>query len=129
VVLGRWQTRFYDRAHNRMIRFDADYNYNISTVTALNRKIAALKGTRGLRIVGTSTVTMKSTRGQGPLTVSTVVYTYKSGSATRWVATRYVGQFGMKTANVEISAAGSTADSKLLGAVINNATVSLALAG
>jgi hypothetical protein len=82
-------------------------------VTALNRKIAALKGTRGLHIVGTSTVKMKSE--QGRLTVSTVGYTYRSGNATRWVATRYVGPYGTKSADIEISTAGSTTDSKLLG--------------
>jgi hypothetical protein len=129
VRLARWQTRFDDNAHNRMIRFDTQYNEKISTVTALNRKIAALKGTRGLHIVGTSTVAMTSTNHQGRLTVSTVVYTYKSGNATRWVATRYVGQHGSKMAQLEISTAGSLADSKALGAVISNATLSLALAG
>ncbi|MFF0345131.1 hypothetical protein [Kribbella sp. NPDC004875] len=129
VQLAQWQTRFDDRANNRMIRFDVLYNYKISTVTALNRKIAALKGTRGLHIVGTSTVAMKSTRNQGRLQVSTVVYTYKSGSTTRWVATRYIGQQGGSNAEIEISVAGSPAQSKVLGAVINNATVSLALAG
>ncbi|TDW15493.1 hypothetical protein [Kribbella kalugense] len=129
VELGNWQTRFDDSANNRMIRFNINYNNNIGTVTALNRKIAALKGTRGLHIVGTSTVGMNSTNHQDRLTVSTVVYTYKSGNATRWVATRYVGQQGRKSADVEISTAGSPADSKALGAVINYATLSLALAG
>ncbi|MFD3405670.1 hypothetical protein ACFWUU_33605 [Kribbella sp. NPDC058693] len=128
VELGNWQTRFDDSANNRMIRFNVQYA-NVSTVTALNRKIAALKGTRGLHIVGTSTVGMNSTNHQGRMTVSTVVYTYKSGNTTRWVATRYVGQQGSKNAEVEISTAGSTADSKVLGAVINYATLSLALAG
>lgn len=99
-------------------------------MTALNRKIAALKkGTRGLHLVGTSTVTMKSTTGQGPMRVSTVVYTYRSGKDTRWVATRYVGVAGTTTADTEISTAGSTRDAKLLGTVLNKATVSLALAG
>ncbi|MDX3002404.1 hypothetical protein PWY87_12030 [Kribbella solani] len=130
VVLGPWQQRFDDTTHNRMIRFNTSYNPNLSTVTALNRKIAALKkGTRGLHIVGTSTVTMKSTTGQGPMRVSTVVYTYRSGKDTRWVATRYVGVAGTTTADTEISTAGSTCDAKLLGTVLNKATVSLALAG
>jgi len=129
VELGDWQARFDDSANNRMIRFDNNYNYKIGTVTALNRKIAALKGTRGLHIVGTSTVGMNSTNHEGRLTVSTVVYTYKSGNTTRWVATRYVGLDGSKSADVEISTAGSPADSKVLGAVINYATTSLALAG
>lgn len=129
VVLGQDQARFTDPAANRMIRFDTTYNYKISTVTALKNKVAALKGTRGLHVVGTSTVTMRSTSGQGPLTVSTLVYTYKSGNTTRWVATRYVGLWGVKSALAEISTAGALSDSKLLGAVINNATVSLTLAG
>ena len=129
VVLGRWQARFDDTAHNRMIRFDTDYNNRISTATALKQKVAALKGTRGLHVVGTSTVTMRSTTGQGPLTVSTLVYTYRSGNTTRWVATRYIGQSGAKTAAIEISVAGAQTDSKLLGTIINNATQSIALAG
>ncbi|MEU4197003.1 hypothetical protein AB0E69_34235 [Kribbella sp. NPDC026611] len=125
VVLAKWQTRLDDPAHNRMIRFNTAYSGKISTVTAMNNKIKALKGTRQLHIVGTSTLTMRSTTQQGPQTVSTLVYTYKSGSQTRWVATRYVGQHGSKTAQVEISVAGSTADSKVLGTVINNATLSV----
>ena len=129
VDLGDWQARFTDPTQNRMVRFNTDYNVNISTTTALKRKIAALKGTRGLHIVGTSTVTMRSTTGQGPLTVSTLVYTYRSGSTTRWVATRYVGQYGTKDAAIEITVAGAPTDSKLLGAVINHATQSIALAG
>jgi hypothetical protein len=52
-----------------------------------------------------------------------------NGSTIRWVATRYVGQQGGKNAEVEISTAGSPADSKVLGAAINYATVSLALTG
>ena len=129
VQLSMWHARFDDTAHNRMIRIDTAYNGNLGTVTALNQKIKSLKGTRGLHIVGTSTVTMKSTTGQGPLRVSTVVYTYRSGNTTRWVATRYVGWSGRNAADVEFSAAGSPTDSKLLGTAINKATVSLTLAG
>lgn len=129
VQLSTWHARFDDSAHNRMIRIDTAYNGNLGTITALNQKIKSLKGTRGLHIVGTSTVTMKSTTGQGPLRASTVVYTYRSGNTTRWVATRYVGWSGRNAADVELSTAGSTADSKVLGAAINKATVSLTLAG
>ncbi|GAA1719090.1 hypothetical protein GCM10009745_80020 [Kribbella yunnanensis] len=129
VVLGSWQTRFADPAKNRMIRFDTEYNSRISTATALRQKVAALRGTRGLRVVGTSTVTTRSTKGQGLLTISTLVYTYRSGDTIRWVATRYVGQFGSKMAQIEIAVAGATSDSKLLGTVINRATESLQRAG
>jgi len=129
VRLGSSQTRFLDDAHNRMIRFNTSYGGRVSTATALKRKVAALKGTRGLHIVGTSTVTMRSTSGQGPLKVSTLVYTYRSGNITRWVATRYVALWGTTEAEVEISVAGSPRDSKLLGTVINRATQSVTLAG
>lgn len=129
VQLSTWHARFDDSAHNRMIRIDTAYNGNLGTVTALNQKIRSLKNTRGLHIVGTSTVTMRSTTGQGPLRVSTVVYTYRSGSTTRWVATRYVGWSGRNAADVEFSVAGSPKDSKMLGATINKATVTLTLAG
>ncbi|GAA3116547.1 hypothetical protein JOF29_006155 [Kribbella aluminosa] len=129
VALGPWQARFDDTAHNRMIRFNTSYDGNHGTITALNQKIKSLKGTRGLHIVGTSTVTMKSASGLGPLRVSTVVYTYRSGNTTRWVATRYVGTSGRNADDVEISTAGSPRDSKLLGTTLNKATVSLTLAG
>ncbi|MFF0269008.1 hypothetical protein [Kribbella sp. NPDC004536] len=129
VQLSIWHARFDDSAHNRMIRINTAYNPNLGTITALNQKIKSLKNTRGLHIVGTSTVTMKSTTGQGPLRASTVVYTYRSGSTTRWVATRYVGWSGRNAADVEFSTAGSPKDSKLLGTTLNKATVSLTLAG
>jgi hypothetical protein len=129
VQLSLEHARFDDSAHNRMIRINTAYNENIGTITALNQKLKSLKNTRGLHIVGTSTVNMKSATGQGPLRASTVVYTYRSGSSTRWVATRYVGWSGRNAADVEFSVAGSPKDSKLLGATINKATVSLTLAG
>ncbi|GAB2654666.1 hypothetical protein [Kribbella swartbergensis] len=112
-----------------MIRFDTSRSGTISTATALKRKQVALKGTRGLKILGTSTVTMKSTSGQGRLTVSTIVYTYRSGNTTRWVATRYVGMWDQKTAHVEITVGGTTKDRKHLSAVLNRATHSIYLAG
>jgi hypothetical protein len=102
---------------------------DVSTTTALKKKQAALKGTRGLKVLGTSTVVMKSTSGQGRLTVSTIVYTYRKGNTTRWVATRYVGMWGSKSAHIEITVAGTTKDRKDLGAVINRATQSIYLAG
>jgi hypothetical protein len=129
VQLAVWHARFDDNAHNRMLRINTAYNENIGTITALNQKLKALRNTRGLHIVGTSTVTMKSTTGQGPLRASTVVYTYRSGNTTRWVATRYVGWDGRNAADVEFSVAGSPKDSKMLGATINKATVTLTLAG
>jgi hypothetical protein len=127
--LGAAKARFSDPARNRMVRFNTFVGGKVSTATAIKQKQAALKGTRGLKVAGTSTVVMKSTNGQGRLTVSTIVYTYRSGQTTRWVATRYIGQWGNKTADIEITTAGTPKDSKLLGAVINRATVSLGLAG
>ncbi|TCO26468.1 hypothetical protein EV652_107360 [Kribbella steppae] len=129
VALGIGKARFLDPARNRMVRFDLTTGGKVSTATALRKKQAALKGTRGLKVVGTSTVVMKSTSGQGRLTVSTIVYTYRSGNTTRWVATRYIGFWGNKTANIEITVAGTTKDRKDLGAVINRATQSIYLAG
>ena len=126
VHVAAHQTRFDDTANARMIRFNTWWGPE-TPKSALSRKLTALKGTRGLHIVGTSTVSMRSTTGQGPLTVSTVVYTYKSGSTTRWVATRYVAQKGRKYADAEITVAGKPADSKVLGLVINNATQSLVI--
>jgi hypothetical protein len=127
VKLAPSQARFTDRTSDRMIRFDMAYGArsDISTVTAVKRKQAALKGTRGLKVLGTSTATMKSSTGQGPLTVSTIVYTYRSGKTTRWVATRYVGTWGYKNAGFEITVAGAPKDKKFLGTVINTATQSL----
>ena len=66
---------------------------------------------------------------QGPQTVSTLLYTYRSCNVTRWVATRYVGQHGWKEASIELSVGGSTADSKVLTAVLDRATLSVALYG
>ncbi|TDC16864.1 hypothetical protein [Kribbella albertanoniae] len=69
---------------------------------------------------------MKSTTGQGPLRVSTLVYTYRSGSTTRWVATRYIGFSGNKTADAEVTVGGRLQDRALLGTVLTKATQSLA---
>ena len=64
-----------------------------------------------------------------PLIVTTLVYTYKSGSTTRWVATRYIGQWGDKHANIEITVGGRLKDRALLTTVLNKATSSVALSG
>lgn len=129
VKLSPHQDRFTNG--DRMIRFDTAYGerHQVTTATAVKQKVAALKGTRGLKILGTSTVTMTSTTGQGRLAVSTVVYTYRAGASTRWVATRYVGMWGYRDVAVELSTGGAVKDSKLLGAVLNRATLTLALAG
>ncbi|GAA1145092.1 hypothetical protein GCM10009630_49730 [Kribbella jejuensis] len=126
VHIGPHETRFDDTAHSRMIRFNTWWGPE-TPQSALKRKVAALKGTRGLHIVGTSTVGMPSTAGQGRLTVSTIVYTYKSGSTTRWVATRYVAQNGQKLADAEITVAGRPTDSKTLALVLNKATQTLVI--
>jgi hypothetical protein len=126
IALGRGQDRFKDPARDRMIRFNVQVGGRVSTATAIKQKQAALQGTRGLRVLGTSTVTMRST-AMGPLTVSTIVYTYRRGNTTRWVATRYIGPDG--SAMIEITVAGATKDRKVLGAVINRATRSITLPG
>jgi hypothetical protein len=126
-TLGAWQDKFSDAKHNQSVRFNTAYNANISTTQAMKRKIVALKHTRGLHIVSTSTASMKSTSGQGPLTVSTVVYTYRSGKTTRWVADRFIGVAGGKSAEVEIAVAGAPKDYKYLGAVLLNSSRSIQL--
>ncbi|MGZ0148594.1 hypothetical protein ACXJJ3_16095 [Kribbella sp. WER1] len=124
VHIAAHQTRF--DGSGQMIRFNTWWGPQ-TPQNALKQKIAALKGTRGLHIVGTSTVGMPSTAGQGRLTVSTIVYTYKSGSTTRWVATRYVAQKGRTLTDAEITVAGRPADSKTLGLVLNKATQTLVI--
>ncbi|WP_405058214.1 hypothetical protein OG474_36500 [Kribbella sp. NBC_01505] len=127
-TLGAWQDKFSDAKHNRLVRFNTAYNANISTTRAMKRKVAALKHLRGLHVVSTSTASMKSTSGQGPLTVSTVVYTYRSGKTTRWVADRFIGVEGGNSAEVEIAVAGAPKDYKYLGAVLLNSSRSIELA-
>ena len=129
VVLGTNEARFIDPDVNRMIRFDTEYSSTVTTANAVKQKIAALQGTPGLKVLSTSTKTMGSTMDQGPQTVSTLIYTYRSGNVTRWVATRYVGQHGWKEASIEMSVGGSTADSKLLTTVLDRATLSVTLYG
>ncbi len=124
--LGNGEGRFSDRAVPRMIRIDTELATHPGTATAALRKQQALKGTRGLKILGLQNGTMKSTTGQGPLRVSTLVYTYRSGSTTRWVATRYIGFSGNKTADAEVTVGGRLQDRVLLGTVLTKATQSLA---
>ena len=127
--LGVGDARFSDRAVPRMIRFDTSLTSRPGTATAALNKQKALKGTPGLKILGIQNGTMKSTMQQGPLRISTLVYTYRSGSTTRWVATRYVGFHGGKTADAEITVGGRLQDRTLLGTVLTKATQSLALYG
>lgn len=129
IRLGTFEYRFADRTAPRMIRVRVNLR-GLSTVAAAKHKQAALKGTRGLKILSrTTTTTMKSTNGQGPLTVTTLVYTYRSGSTTRWVATRYVAQWGMSEANVELTVGGRSKDRAVLTKVLDKATTTIALAG
>ncbi|TDD55725.1 hypothetical protein E1263_25975 [Kribbella antibiotica] len=126
-VLAPWQDKFADAKHNQMIRFNSATDTSVSTTQAMKRKVAALKHTRGLKVVSTSTASMKSTSGQGPLTISTVVYTYRSGKTTRWVADRFIGLQGVNYSEVEVIVGGAPKDYKYLGTVLLNGTRSLQL--
>ncbi|TDD60389.1 hypothetical protein E1263_11480 [Kribbella antibiotica] len=127
--LGNGEGRFTDTSVPRMIRIDTDLDSHPGTATAALNKQKALKGTPGLKIIGLQNGTMKSTMQQGPLRISTLVYTYRSGSQTRWVATRYIGFHGDKTASAEVTVGGRVQDRTLLGTVLTKATESLAMAG
>jgi hypothetical protein len=128
IRLGTDEYRFTDRTAPRMIRIRMNIT-GPSTAAAAKHKQAALKGTRGLKVLSRKTTTMKSTSGQGPLTVTTLVYTYRSGSATRWVATRYVAMWSLSTANVEMTVGGRLKDRAVLTKVLDKATTSITLAG
>ncbi|MFB6719300.1 hypothetical protein ACFCV3_04030 [Kribbella sp. NPDC056345] len=128
VNLAKYRTRFADKA-NQTATFNTSYGAKVSTAQAMKNKQVALKGTRGLRIVSTATTKLKSTSGQGPLTVSTIVYTYQSGKTTRWVATRYIGTWGYPDAAIELTVAGSPKNSKFLGTVLLKATTSVETRG
>jgi hypothetical protein len=127
IRLGRAQDRFKDPARDRMIRFNVDFGGRVNAATAMKQKQAALQGTRGLRVLGTSTVRMQSTTGMGPQTVSTIVYTYRRGNTTRWVATRYIEPYGSGAALIEITVAGAPKDRRVLGTVLNRATQTISL--
>lgn len=128
VELGNGEFRFVDRTAPRMIRF-GKATEGLSTAATAKRKLATLKGTHGLKVLGVKTTRMTSTTQQGPLTVTTVVYTYKSGSTTRWVATRYVAPWGQDRLNLELTVGGRLKDRTLLTTVLNKATQTVALAG
>lgn len=126
VKVAPHETRFDDAANSRMIRFNTWIGPS-STRSQLDRKIASLKGTPGLKIVAKATVKGTSTVGQGPVTVSTVVYTYKSGKTTRWVATRYVALKGRTGGDAEITVGGAPSQSKVLSNVLETATKTLSI--
>ncbi|GAA0594734.1 hypothetical protein HPO96_07140 [Kribbella sandramycini] len=130
VYQGGTKTAFNDPTANRMIRFNTWLGDKPpSTEAAARKKVADLKGVSGLKIQNVYTARMQSTNSQGRLTMTTVVYTYKSGKTTRWVATRYLGQHGENKAQTEITVGGVPADYKLLGTALLKATQSFALAG
>ncbi len=127
VRLGTDEYRFTDRSAPRMIRIRMNLT-GPSPAAAAKHKQASLEGTRGLRILSRKSATNAHAQ-QGPLTMTTLVYTYRSGSTTRWVATRYLAPRGMKTANVERTVGGRLKDRVLLTKVLDKATTSIALAG
>ncbi|TDD58929.1 hypothetical protein E1263_17250 [Kribbella antibiotica] len=124
--IGKHETKFDDAANGRMIRFNT-WLGPASTKSQMDKKIASLKGTPGLKIVAKATVKGTSTVGQGPVTVSTVVYTYTSGKTTRWVASRYAELKGGQGGNVEITVGGAPSQSKVLSNVLETATQTLSL--
>jgi hypothetical protein len=127
IRLGTDHYRFADRTAPRMIRIRMNLREEISTATAAQRKQAALRGTPGLKVLSRRTTTVNA--GQGPLTMTTLVYTYRQGSTTRWVATRYLGMWGIKSPNVELTVGGRLQDRALLTKVLAKATTSITLAG
>ncbi|TDD52117.1 hypothetical protein E1263_29595 [Kribbella antibiotica] len=126
VVQQGWQvTRFLDPKVDQMVNISTAYSGHLTTAGAVAEKRKALKGTKGLKVLGAKTTTMKSTAGMGRLTVSTIVYTYTRGKTTRWVATRYIGLTGEDNAGVEVTVAGSPKNAKFLGTVLAKATTTL----
>lgn len=123
VKLDDFSTKFVGTG-NQFVRFDDIVDGSKTTAALLKAKQKALKGTKGLHIVSTATKKLKSNTGMGPLTASTIVYTYKSGNTTRWVATRYIGTYGDSWATNAITVAGSPKNAKFLGTVLARSTYS-----
>jgi hypothetical protein len=124
IKIDVFSTKFVG-AGNQFVRFDNIVDGSKTTATLLKAKQKALKGTKGLHIVSIATKKLKSNTGMGPLTASTIVYTYQSGKTTRWVATRYLGTYGYDQATNEITVAGSPKNAKFLGTVLARSTYSL----
>ncbi|GAA1687852.1 hypothetical protein GCM10009745_35860 [Kribbella yunnanensis] len=113
-------------AGNQFVKFNNTIGgSDRTTAQEMKAKQKALKGTKGLHILSMATKKLKSNTGMGPLTASTIVYTYKSGKTTRWVATRYLGTYGYDQATNEITVAGSPNNAKFLGTVLARSTYSL----
>jgi hypothetical protein len=121
VEIDDFSTKFVGTG-NQFVRFDNIVDGSKTTATLLKAKQKALKGTKGLHIVSIATKKLKSNTGMGPLTASTIVYTYKSGKTTRWVAIRFLGTYGDPWATNTITVAGSPKNAKFLGTVLARAT-------
>lgn len=128
VKTGRWQDRFVDPSAPRLIRFDLDQQHRITPAAAMKKREAALRGTPGLKILGRATSTLTTSRG-GKVTVATIVYTYRSGATTRWVANRFVSLYGIPDQAVELTVAGRLTDRPTLTTTLAQATRTFTLVG
>lgn len=128
VKTGRWQDRFVDPSAPRMIRFDLDQRHKITPAAAMKKREAALRGTSGLRILGKATGTLTTARG-GKVTMATLVYSYRSGGTTRWVATRFVSLYDITDQAVEITVGGRLGDRAVLTTTLAQATRTFTLVG
>ncbi|MFC0624827.1 hypothetical protein [Kribbella deserti] len=105
-----------------------------SQQTAAKRKIAALKGTKGLKIVSLTTGQVKQTTSvERPVHYyTTLTYTYVDAKgAKRLVMTRWVADWSgpKRLAEVELTAAGRPMDKAGLTSVLAVATQTLGRAG
>ncbi|MEV6415798.1 hypothetical protein [Kribbella sp. NPDC051718] len=125
---GKWQDRFVDPSAARLIRFDIDQRRKITPAAAMKKREAALRGTSGLRILGRATDTLTTARG-GKVAVATLVYSYRSGGTTRWVANRFVSLYGIPDQAVEITVAGRLTDRAVLTTTLAKATRTFTLVG
>ncbi|WP_328320880.1 hypothetical protein OHA70_22940 [Kribbella sp. NBC_00382] len=128
VKTARWQDRFVDPSAPRMIRFDLDQQHRITPAAAMKKREAALRGTPGLKVLGRATSTLTTARG-GKVRMATLVYTYRSGSTTRWVANRFVSLYDIPDQAVELTVAGRLADKAVLTTTLAQATRTFTLVG
>lgn len=125
--------KFTDTSNTWMLRVDGGLGGKVSTNTAAQQRVRALRSTPGLKIVSRAHGTVKSEVpwSMPAVAYTSLTYTYRDGArGQRWVSTRFVDTFDNgKHAYIEVTVAGRPQDQAGLNRVLAQATQRVALVG
>ena len=130
--LSTLEAKFTDSSNTWMLRVDGSLNGKVSTNTAAQQRVKALRSVPGLKIVSRAHGTVKSLVGdEAPVAYTSLTYTYRDGArGRRLVSTRFLDIISNgKHAYIEVTVGGRPQDQAGLNKIMTVATQRATLVG